>query len=88
MAEFRIDSRGAVAPRPDLPFPGYVATDRLHRLRAEPAEAETDADRLRRARDLLRRAEAAGDRAEAVRWRAEVDRGEPHVAPPPRESKR
>jgi serine/threonine protein kinase len=74
----------AVAPvsYPDLPFPGYVATDKLHWLRAEFGEAKTDADKLRIAGELLRRAESAGDRAEAVRWRAEKDRLEPQVAPP------
>jgi serine/threonine protein kinase len=74
------------APFPDFPFPGYVATDKLHWLRAEFGEAATEADKLRLARDLLRRAEAAGDRAEAVRWRAEVAEY-PEPAPPPREVK-
>lgn len=58
-------------PHPDFPFPGHVATDKLHWLRAEYGygEAKPDADRLRVARELLRRSEAAGDRAEAVWWR-------------------
>jgi hypothetical protein len=72
------------APDPDFPFPGHVATDRLHWLRREFEEATDDADKLRLARDLLRRAEAAGDRTEAVRWRAEVAKRTPEVAPPPR----
>jgi hypothetical protein len=57
------------APHPDLPFPGYVATDRLHWLRAE-YEAAADKDKVRLANELLGRAESAGDKIEAVRWRA------------------
>jgi hypothetical protein len=71
------------APRPDLPFPGYVATDKLHWLRAEFGEAKTDADKVRIAPELLRRAEALGDRAETVRWRAELTKFR-EAAPPPR----
>jgi len=56
-------------PYPDLPFPGYVATDKLHWLRAE-YEAAPEKDKLRLASELLSRAEDAGDKAEAVRWRA------------------
>lgn len=67
-------------------FPGYVATDRLHWLRAE-YEAAAEKDKLRLATELLRRAEASGDKVEAVRWRAETDRLSPHIAPPPREKK-
>lgn len=74
-------------PHPDFPFPGYVATDKLHWLRAEYTAA-ADKDKLRLATELLRRAEASGDKVEAVRWRAETDRLTPHVAPPPREVKR
>src|SRR5207302_1519421 len=74
----------APKPHPEFPFPGYVATDKLHWLRAEFGEAKTDAYGLRMARELLRRAEASGDRNEAVRWRAEVERREPQVAPSPR----
>jgi hypothetical protein len=77
----------APAAKTDFPFPGHVATDKLHWLRAEFGEAKTDADRLRIARDLLGHAEAAGDRNEAVRWRTEKERLEPQVAPPPREVK-
>jgi hypothetical protein len=76
------------APWPDFPFPGHVAADKLHWLRAEFGEAKTEADKLGLARELLRRAEEAGDRAEAVRWRAEVSRMAPDVAPLPREVKR
>ncbi len=61
------------APRPDLPFPGYVATDRLHWLRSEYNAAANDVDKHRLAKELLRRAEANGDRVEAVRWRAKLD---------------
>jgi hypothetical protein len=72
------------APSADVPFPGHVATDRLHWLRREFEEATDDADKFRHARDLLRRAEAAGDRTEAVRWRVYVASRTPEVAPPPR----
>ena len=71
-------------PYPDFPFPGYVATDRLHWLRAEFTAATTDADKLRLATELLRRAGQFGDKAEAIRWRAETNRLSPAVAPPPR----
>jgi serine/threonine protein kinase len=59
------------APYPDFPFPGHVATDRLHWLRKE-YEAASEADQPRLARQLLDRAEKAGDTAEATRWRAFV----------------
>jgi hypothetical protein len=58
------------APWPDFPFPGYVATDRLHWLRAEFTNATDDARKATLATELLKRAEDAGDNAEAVRWRA------------------
>jgi len=73
------------APFADFPFPGYVATDRLHWWRAEYDEATTDADKRRLAVELLRRAESIGDRAEAARWRDELERP---LAPPPREAKK
>jgi WD40 repeat protein len=57
------------APYPDFPFPGHVATDKLHWLRQE-YEGASDADKPRLAKQLLDRAEAAGDKAEAVRWQA------------------
>jgi len=57
------------APDPDFPFPGRVATDRLHWLRQE-YESASDANKPGLAKQLLDRAEAAGDKAEAVRWRA------------------
>ncbi len=72
------------APYPDFPFPGNVATDKLHWLRAEFKEAKTDADKLRIAREMLRRCEEAGDCIVAVRWRTEVDQLTPKPAPPPR----
>jgi len=75
-------------PRSDFPFPGYVATDKLHWLRAEFGEAKTEADKPRIARELLRRCESAGDRIEAVRWRAELDKRLLELAPPPRPVKR
>lgn len=56
------------APNPALPFPGYVATDKLHWLRQEYHDA-SDADKPRLAAQLLNRAEAADDKIEAVRWR-------------------
>ena len=60
------------APIPDFPFPGYVATDKLHWLRQEYANAK-DAASPTLAAKLLARAEAMGDKAEAVRWRAVVE---------------
>jgi hypothetical protein len=65
----------APVPHPDLPFPGHVATDKLHWLRAE-YEAAPEKDKFRLATELLRRAESAGDRVEAVRWRARVEQRE------------
>jgi serine/threonine protein kinase len=70
-------------PYPDFPFPGYVATDKLHWLRAE-YEAAAEKDKLPLATELLRRAEASGDKAEAVRWRAERAKYVREVAPLPR----
>ena len=57
------------APYADFPFPGHVATDRLHWLRQEYESARV-ADKPGLAKQLLDRAEAVGDKAEAVRWRA------------------
>lgn len=59
----------APAPNPALPFPGYVATDKLRWLRAE-YEAASENDKLRLATELLDGAESADDKIEAVRWRA------------------
>ena len=56
------------APYPDFPFPGHVATDRLHWLRAEFKNAD-EKDQPRLAKQLLDRALAAGDKTEATRWR-------------------
>jgi hypothetical protein len=61
------------APWLDYPFPGYVATDRLHWLRAEFANAE-QADRPGVAKQLLDRSEATGDQVEAVRWQSWLSR--------------
>lgn len=55
-------------PHADLPFPGYVAQDKLHWLRAE-YEAASEMHKLQLATELLRRAEATGNNIEAVRWR-------------------
>ncbi len=60
-----------------FPFPGHVATDRLHWLRSEFDDAEAEADKLHLARQLLGRSEAAGEQAEAVRWRAQLDKLNP-----------
>ncbi len=57
------------APYPDFPFPGHVATDKLHWLRQE-YESASAKDKPSLAKQLLNRAEAAGNKAEAVRWRA------------------
>ena len=67
----RQDLAARPAPRPDFPFPGQVANDRLHWLRQEYENASA-ADKPRLARELLDRAEAAGDKTEAARWRARV----------------
>jgi hypothetical protein len=70
------------APWPDFPFPGHVATDRLHWLRAEFANAADEAEKPALAAELLNRAEAAGDNAEAVRWRAWLSAQAPQQEPP------
>lgn len=59
-------------PHPDFPFPGYVATDKLHWLGSEFEAAQSREDKaeaIRLVKELLRRAEADGDKVEAVRWR-------------------
>ena len=56
-------------PWPAFPFPGYVATDRLHWLRQEYENA-SDAEKPALAQKLLGRAEAANDNTEAIRWHA------------------
>lgn len=74
-------------PYPDFPFPGHVATDRLHWLRQEYGNAN-DAEKSRLAKQLLDRAEAAGDKAEAVRWRTILTpakpKGDSAVPPAPK----
>ena len=55
-------------PRVDVPFPGHVATSRLHWLQQEYRTAKDD-EKPRLAQELLRLAEALGDRTEASRWR-------------------
>jgi serine/threonine protein kinase/WD40 repeat protein len=65
----RQELAAAPAPNSALPFPGYVAADKLHWLRQE-YQGASDADKPRLAAQLLDRAEAAGDKVEAVRWRA------------------
>jgi hypothetical protein len=69
-------------PSPALPFPGYVATDKLYWLRAEYSAATTDADKQRLAKELLRRAEASGDDVEVVRWRAILSAASDKAAKP------
>ncbi len=76
------------APYPDLPFPGCVATDKLHWLRAEYADEANWAKRPDLARELLRLAEANGDRDEVVRWRMELEKSVTELAPLPREVKK
>jgi serine/threonine protein kinase len=61
------------APFPDFPFPGHVAVDRWHWLRAELEDAN-EKDKPRLAKQLLDRAEAAGDKTEATRWRTWLTR--------------
>ena len=65
---------------PDFPFPGHVATDKLHWLRAEYESAD-EKDQLRWANELLQRAEKVGDKNEAIHWRAEVARRTVELAP-------
>lgn len=69
------------APHPDLPFPGYLATDKLHWLRSEYNSAPNDAEKQRLAQELLRRAEANGDQVEAIRWKAALAPVEPKADP-------
>jgi hypothetical protein len=64
------------AAYPDFPFPGYVATDKLHWLRQEYENAK-DTAKPDIAAQLLARAEAMGDKAEAVRWRAVLNPPKP-----------
>jgi WD40 repeat protein len=80
----RQELAAAKPPYPDFPFPGYVATDKFHWLRAEFKEA-SEVERQPMATELLRPAEASGDKNEAVRWRAEVTQRTPELAPLPRE---
>jgi serine/threonine protein kinase len=56
-------------PSTAFPFPGHVVADRMHWLRSEFEDGETNGDNLPLVKQLLDRAETAGDRAEAVRWR-------------------
>mgnify|MGYP003353144746 CR=1 FL=1 len=58
------------APHPEFPFPGHLASDKLHWMRAEYDATTNEADKQRLAKALLRRAEENGDKLEAVRWRA------------------
>ncbi len=57
-------------PIKDFQFPGYVANDKLHWLRAEYNEATEATEKRRLAQELLRRAEESGDKIESVRWQA------------------
>ncbi len=56
-------------PHPEFPFPGYLATDKLHWLRAEFEAAPEDKKRPL-AQALLHRTEQSGNEGEAKRWRA------------------
>jgi len=74
------------APFADFPFPGHVATDRLHWLRKEYYSLSDDqpAEKLRLVEELLRRSAESPDPHEAVRWRIERMKLVPELAPPPR----
>jgi hypothetical protein len=67
------------APAPDFPFPGRVATDRLHWLRQEFRRFSDEGH----ARQLLRRAEEVGDAGEAAYWRSRVAEARKGATPPP-----
>ena len=64
------------APYSDFPFPGYLATDKLHWLRAEFGAAlwsnseRSELQTRALAEKLLRRAEEVGNTVEANRCRA------------------
>jgi WD40 repeat protein len=77
----------ARSPASGLPFPGFVAADPLHWLRAEFGQVHAESDARRLAADLLRRAEALRNEAEVARWREEVRARTPEVLPRPREDK-
>lgn len=55
-------------PHPEFPFPGYLATDKLHWLRAE-FHSVPEGKKHPLAKELLRRAESMGNISEARRWR-------------------
>ena len=58
-------------PLPEFPFPGFLATDKLHWLRAEFQAASDNSEQKRGlAEKLLRRAEEVGNTVEANRCRA------------------
>ena len=62
-------------PNPEFPFPGFLATDKLHWLRAEFQAASGNSElKWRLAEELHRRAEEAGNLVEASRWRAWLTR--------------
>ena len=66
----RKDLAAISPPIKDFPFPGYVASDKLHWLRAEyHATTDDEAKKESLARDLLERAQTLGDKNEAARWR-------------------
>lgn len=58
----RQELAAAKPPYPDFPFPGYVATDKLHWLRAEYVAAD-EKDKLRRATELLHERSRTATRA-------------------------
>ena len=62
-------------PHPEFPFPGFLATDKLHWLRAEFQAASDNSEQKRAlAEKLLRRAEEVGNTVEANRWQAWLKR--------------
>jgi WD40 repeat protein len=83
----RQELAAAKPPYEDFPFPGYVATDKLHWLRAEYETVEDDKEKLMLVNELLSRSEKIGDENESVRWRAERAKYVNEPAPMPMEEK-
>jgi WD40 repeat protein len=75
-------------PVSGFPFPGRVATDRLHWLRGKyDAPDLKPAERLPLLDELVRRAEEDGDSNAATMWRAERSKYRREAAAPPREKR-
>ncbi|MBS0260594.1 MAG: protein kinase [Planctomycetes bacterium] len=72
---------GLPVPDPDFPFPGYLAADKLHWLRAEYAAA-TESDKPELASRLLNRAREIGDQAETAHWQKIVNQFADKAMPP------